>query len=153
MAATTIGGSKFRIRLAPVPFRLWLAFSMRPTTRAPGFKGELRGKVDENKQRLDGVRKRSSELDNHLIDEYAAGRISRRAFIRRGTVMGMSIPLLSFIAAACGGTETPSSGGNAPNTAKPQAGGALRTGIGVQAGALDPVTRPPGNCFVRKSVV
>ena len=97
--------------------------------------------MDENKQRLDKIRKRSSELDNHLIDEYAAGRLSRRAFIRRGTVMGMSIPLLSFIAAACGGTETPSSsGGNAPNTAKPQAGGALRTGIGVQAGALDPVT-------------
>jgi peptide/nickel transport system substrate-binding protein len=97
--------------------------------------------VDENKHRLDNIRKRSSELDNHLIDEYAAGRISRRSFIRRGTVMGMSIPLLSFIAAACGGGgETPSSSSGSGSAAKPKPGGALRTGIGVQAGAIDPVT-------------
>ena len=97
--------------------------------------------MDQNKHRLDAVRTRSSELDNHLIDEFAAGRISRRSFIRRGTVMGMSIPLLSFIAAACGGgEETPAPSGGGSNNAKPQAGGALRTGIGEIAGALDPVT-------------
>jgi len=68
--------------------------SLSQSTRQRGSlawhqKGIGEGKVDENMHRLDAVRKRSSELDNHLIDEYAAGRLSRRAFIRRGTVMGM----------------------------------------------------------------
>ncbi|HEU4488557.1 MAG TPA: ABC transporter substrate-binding protein [Actinomycetota bacterium] len=98
--------------------------------------------MDETRHRLDSIRKRSSELDNHLIDELQAGRLSRRDFIRRGTVMGMSLPLLSFIAAACGGGgEVPgASSGGSNSGAKAKPGGDLRTGIGVQAGALDPVT-------------
>ena len=42
---------------------------------------------------MDDIRRTRSELENHLIDEMIAGRITRREFVRRGTVMGMSIPL------------------------------------------------------------
>ena len=37
-----------------------------------------------------------------LIDELRAGKIGRREFIRRGATVGMSVPLLGFIASACG---------------------------------------------------
>jgi peptide/nickel transport system substrate-binding protein len=56
-------------------------------------------------RRVDEVRRERSELENHIIDEYRAGKISRREFVRRGTVVGMSIPLVSFLAAACGGDD------------------------------------------------
>ena len=61
--------------------------------------------MDETQRRVDEVRKQRSELENHIVDEYKAGKISRREFVRRGTVVGMSIPLVSFLAAACGGDE------------------------------------------------
>ena len=61
--------------------------------------------MDETQRRLDEVRTQRSELENHLIDEYRDGKISRREFVRRGTVVGMSIPLVSFIVAACGGGD------------------------------------------------
>ena len=61
--------------------------------------------MGESERRVDEVRRERSELENHMIDEYAAGRISRREFVRRGTVIGMSIPIVSLLAAACGGEE------------------------------------------------
>jgi len=61
--------------------------------------------MDEKQRRLDEIRRERSELENHVIDSYAAGKISRREFVRRGTVIGMSIPLLGFLASACGGGD------------------------------------------------
>jgi peptide/nickel transport system substrate-binding protein len=78
---------------------------------------------DETTRRVDAIRARSSELENHLIDEYSAGRISRREFVRRGSVIGMSIPLVGFLASACGtGKKTGTSGGGGGGNAV-QAGG------------------------------
>ena len=47
--------------------------------------------------RLDRVREGQSELGNHVIDEFVAGHISRRELIRRGTVVGISVPAISAI--------------------------------------------------------
>jgi peptide/nickel transport system substrate-binding protein len=110
--------------------------------------------MDEKQRKVDEIRKSSSELENNLIDAYEAGRISRRDFVRRGTVVGMSIPLLGFLASACGGddeaaappsepSEPPApatTGGSEPPAPPAQAGGALRTGIIAPAGALNPLT-------------
>jgi hypothetical protein len=46
--------------------------------------------MDEIQRRVDEIRKASSEVENNLIDSLRGGRISRREFIRRGTVVGMS---------------------------------------------------------------
>jgi peptide/nickel transport system substrate-binding protein len=95
--------------------------------------------MDETQRRVDEIRKQRSELENDLIDEYVAGKITRREFVRRGTVVGMSIPLVSFIAAACGGGG---GGGTAAGTTgggKPKAGGTIRTGIIAPAASLDPL--------------
>ena len=53
--------------------------------------------VTEIQQRIDAVRQRSSEVENHLIDTFLARRIDRRDFVRRGTVLGMSMGTLGFV--------------------------------------------------------
>ena len=99
--------------------------------------------MDETQREVDEIRKERSEVENHIIDEYAAGRLSRRDFVRRGTVIGMSIPMVAFLAAACGGggdgdgggeTTAPADTGGpdtgAPaETAPPVAGGTFRLGV------------------------
>ena len=76
---------------------------------------------DEIQQRVDRIRRNRSELENHVIDEFFAGHISRRELLRAGSVVGLSLPLLSFIAAC---------GGNAPSGGTSSSGSAngLRTG-------------------------
>ncbi|MBD0317786.1 MAG: ABC transporter substrate-binding protein [Thermoleophilia bacterium] len=97
--------------------------------------------MDERQRRTDDVRRERSELENHLIDEYAGGKISRREFVRRGTVVGMSLPMLSFLAAACGGgDEGGGGGGGGGQAAKAARGGTIRTAIQSPAGDIDPVT-------------
>ncbi len=93
--------------------------------------------MDETQRRVDDIRRERSELENHLIDEYVEGKITRRQLIRRGSVVGMSIPLLSFIAAACGGEEsagTGTSGGTATGDVTP--GGTVRVAL------IQPTTAP-----------
>jgi peptide/nickel transport system substrate-binding protein len=95
--------------------------------------------MDEIQRRVDAIRGSSSDLENHLIDELTLGRITRREFVRRGTVVGMSIPLLSFLASACGGDEEGAPTGT-EQRADVNPGGTLRTGIIAPAGELDPTT-------------
>jgi peptide/nickel transport system substrate-binding protein len=79
---------------------------------------------DEKSRRVDAIRAQSSELENHLIDEYRTGHLSRREFIRRGTVIGMSVPLVGFLASACGtGSKDSGSGGGGGGGNAVQAGG------------------------------
>jgi peptide/nickel transport system substrate-binding protein len=93
--------------------------------------------MDETRRRVDEVRKERSELENHIIDEYIDGKITRREFVRRGTVVGMSIPLVSFIAAACGGGESAGTGtGGATPTGEVTAGGNIRVAL------IQPTTAP-----------
>ncbi|MDX6549547.1 MAG: peptide/nickel transport system substrate-binding protein [Gaiellales bacterium] len=90
---------------------------------------------------MDDIRRKSSELENHLIDEMIAGRITRREFVRRGTVMGMSIPLISLIVAACGGANGSSgSTGSTGGGGTPKKGGTIKVAIIVPTGAINPVT-------------
>ena len=92
--------------------------------------------MDDTQRRVDAIRKDRSELENHIIDEYSAGKITRREFVRRGTVVGMSIPLVSFLAAACGGGsggETTGGGTTPTATGAVQAGGNIRVAI-IQTG-------------------
>ncbi|HEY3105325.1 MAG TPA: ABC transporter substrate-binding protein [Gaiellaceae bacterium] len=94
--------------------------------------------MDETQRRVDEIRKQRSELENHLIDEYSAGKITRAEFIRRGTVVGMSIPLVSFIAAACGG----GGGGGATTEGGTIATGAVKPGGTVRVAIIQPTTAP-----------
>src|SRR5437764_5581734 len=84
----------------------------------------------------DTLRRRASEVENNLIDELQAGRIGRREFLRHGTVLGMSAPL---IMAALGGLGY----ALAPRPARATAaGGTVRVAQTTPSGAIDPVTVP-----------
>jgi len=86
----------------------------------------------DTQRQVDAIRSRSSELENHLIDEYRSGYISRREFVRRGGVIGMSIPVVGFLAAACGtGSNTSTSSGGSADTA-------------VKAGGKEVAVKPGG---------
>jgi peptide/nickel transport system substrate-binding protein len=91
-------------------------------------------------QRVDSIRARSTELENHLIDEYRARKIGRREFVRRGAIAGMSLPTLGFLASACGVSTEDLEEKDKPQTAKPKQGGTLRVGQQQPPGAVDPVT-------------
>jgi len=88
--------------------------------------------------RLDRLRRGRGPVQEHVIDEFVAGRLSRRDFIRRGSMMGMSMTLLSGIVAACGSSGT-SSSSSTPTTGG-KAGATIRAGILVPAAAINPIT-------------
>jgi len=95
---------------------------------------------DEIQRQVDAVRAGRSELENHIIDEYRAGYIGRREFMRRGAIVGMSLPLVSFLASACGsGDKEPSTGGSPSTKANVSKGGTLRTGLQAPGSDLDPI--------------
>jgi peptide/nickel transport system substrate-binding protein len=94
--------------------------------------------VDIDHGRLSRLRRGQGEIANHVIDEYAAGRLSRRDFLRRGAVVGISLPVLGAVISACGSsTSTPSS---SSTSGAGQAGATIKAGIIVPAAQVNPVT-------------
>jgi peptide/nickel transport system substrate-binding protein len=91
------------------------------------------------------LRRGQGEIANHVIDEFAAGRLSRREFIRRGTVIGISIPVIDAILTACGSspsttsTSTSTSASGSPSAAG-KAGATINAGIVVPAAEINPLT-------------
>ncbi|HET9899178.1 MAG TPA: ABC transporter substrate-binding protein [Streptosporangiaceae bacterium] len=87
---------------------------------------------------LGPLRESQGEIANHVIDEFAAGRLSRRDLLRRGAVAGISLPVLGAILAACGGSSAssaPSGGGTAR-----RANATIKAGIITPTGDINPVT-------------
>jgi peptide/nickel transport system substrate-binding protein len=95
-------------------------------------------KIDH--KRLGQLREGQGEIANHIIDEFAAGRLSRRDFIRRGTVVGISVPLLGSILAACGSSGSSSSPAGGSSSATGQPGAVIKAGIVTPTAAINPVT-------------
>ncbi len=87
---------------------------------------------------LDPLRESEGEIANHVIDEFVAGRLSRRDLLRRGAVAGISLPVLGSVLAACGSSSSssaPSGGGSAQG-----ANATIRAGIITPTGDINPVT-------------
>jgi peptide/nickel transport system substrate-binding protein len=95
-------------------------------------------------RRLARLRRGQGEIANHIIDELAAGRLSRRDFIRRASVVGISVPLAGSILEACSSSSSPSTSGSASASASSTATGApgavIKVGITTPAAAVNPVT-------------
>ncbi|MBL0373756.1 ABC transporter substrate-binding protein [Rhizobium sp. KVB221] len=86
---------------------------------------------------LDLLRRNRNPIENHLIDGLVDGRISRREFLRHGSVLGLSLPLLSQIGFAAGLGATPSLA-----RAEGAAGATIKVACSAPTGAIDPVTLP-----------
>jgi peptide/nickel transport system substrate-binding protein len=96
--------------------------------------------VNEDHRRLGQLRAGQGEIGNHVIDEYVAGRLSRRDFLRRGTVVGLSVPLLGAVVAACGSSSSSPSSSSGSGSAAGKAGATIKVGIIVPTAAINPVT-------------
>lgn len=91
--------------------------------------------MSKNYRVLDLIRRNRTPLENHLIDGLIDGRVSRRDFVRHGSLLGLSLLLLGRIGMAAGF-------GAAPSLARAQGapGATIRVGSSVPAAAIDPVT-------------
>jgi peptide/nickel transport system substrate-binding protein len=92
--------------------------------------------VNSGNGRLDRLRADQTEIGNHVIDEFVAGHINRRGFLRAGALVGISAPVLSAVLAACGSSSPGSktSAGTAASSAT------IKVGIVTPAAAINPVT-------------
>jgi peptide/nickel transport system substrate-binding protein len=109
--------------------------------------------MDRDTRRLDGIRAQRTELENHVVDELVAGRLDRREFIRRGSVIGMSMTTMGALLSACGGANdnlgsTTSEQGGTPATGEPTRGGRLKISTQVPTAAINPVTLNDGGALL-----
>jgi peptide/nickel transport system substrate-binding protein len=95
--------------------------------------------VTEQNDPLSHLRAGQNEIANHVIDEFVAGRLSRRELLRRGALVGISAPVLGGILAACG-SSSPSSSGSSGGTSGGKAGATINVGIITPAAAINPLT-------------
>ena len=112
-------------------------------------KGVREGKQSNmNFKQFDRLRRNASPLELDLMEHYAAGKISRRNFTKRGVILGLSAPTMAAVIAACGGDDTTSTdaGAGAAEGGGAAAGGIVAGGdlrAGIQFGdansGLDPV--------------
>ena len=93
-------------------------------------------------ERLDRLRAGQGEIANHIIDEFAAGRLSRRDFLVRGTVVGISLPILGAVITACGSSSTLHHPGHdrRGHRAPGSSGSVIKAGIVVPTAAINPLT-------------
>lgn len=89
-------------------------------------------------ERVDALRARSSDQENHLIDELRFGKIGRREFIRRAALAGMALPVAGFVA-GCATQRDSVTKADPPQRGTPRPGGTFRIGQQVPAVALDPL--------------
>jgi peptide/nickel transport system substrate-binding protein len=88
----------------------------------------------ETRRRLEAYRQQAGDVENTLLDEFAAGEMDRQEFVRRGTMFGLSLPLIGGILGALG--EAPLAAA-APQVQR--AGGRLKVAIiPPPSGALEP---------------
>jgi peptide/nickel transport system substrate-binding protein len=98
---------------------------------------------------LDKVRRKTTPLQLDVVESFVNGRLSRREFIRRGTVIGLSLGSISAIIAACGGTTasgSPAATSGASAGATSGASGAAasaKTGGTIRAAVQRPVKIDP----------
>ena len=96
--------------------------------------------MKSNNGRLGHLRDSQGEIENHVIDEFVAGRMTRRDFIRRGTVVGISLPVLGAILSACGSSGSPSTTTSSSPAPAGKGGATIKVGIIVPAAAINPLT-------------
>ena len=66
---------------------------------------------------FDKLRRNASPVELELIDSYAQNKISRRAFVQRGSVIGLSAAFMGSVIAACGSSSAKTTATSAADTA------------------------------------
>src|ERR1700760_843136 len=93
---------------------------------------------------LDRVRHASGDIQNHVIDELAAGHLSRRQFVKRASIAGLSATAIGAVLAACGGANNSAKSSAAPAGAAPagtgKKGGTMRGAQQAPVASMNPLT-------------
>jgi len=89
---------------------------------------------------FDRARRQAGPLQLDLVESYAKGSLSGREFVRRGAILGLSLPFMSAIISACG-----SDSGSSSNTGAPATGGGSggTTGPGKAGGTIKVAAQKP----------
>jgi peptide/nickel transport system substrate-binding protein len=96
--------------------------------------------------RLDRVRRSATPLELDLVENFAQGKITRRQFVRRAAVIGLSFPAVTAVIAACStpapaSQPAPSTGGEA--SASAGASSAAPAGGSINVAVQRPVSIDP----------
>ncbi len=83
--------------------------------------------------RLDLVRRSATPIELDLVESFANGRITRRQFIKRASVIGLSLASVSAVIAACG-TAAPSA--SAPGSVAPGGSPSASASAAVAGGTI-----------------
>jgi peptide/nickel transport system substrate-binding protein len=109
-------------------------------------------------RKLDQIRSKRSEIENHYIDELMAGRLDRRSFLRRGAMLGMSASVMGAVVAACGGANSTGKTANSASSSasgggKVTKGGTLRLANPSPATAMNPliIDDSGGGCMLTQT--
>jgi len=96
----------------------------------------------------DKVRRSTTPLQLDVVEAFARGRLSRREFIQRATILGLSTGAIGAVIAACGGSTasgTAAAASQAPGASAAAAsvptvaGGSIKVAIQRPAGPNDPI--------------
>jgi peptide/nickel transport system substrate-binding protein len=95
--------------------------------------------------RLDRVRRSATPMEIDLVENFAQGKITRRQFINRATVIGLSLPTIGAVIAAC---STPPAATTGPSAAPgesqaPASSAAPATGGTIRVATQRPVKIDP----------
>ncbi len=88
---------------------------------------------------FDRARRQVGPLELDLVESYAKGILPRREFVRRATVIGLSVPFISAIISACGSDDDGGSAGTSGGTGTAPAG----TGTGAAGGTIKVASQKP----------
>lgn len=86
----------------------------------------------------DSKERKIDDYSYHLYEEVRSGRMTRRAFMQRAAVMGISATTISTILAACGSSPSSPAKPASATALHPKRGGTLHLGTFGAGGALEP---------------
>ncbi len=86
-------------------------------------------------KRLDAFRRNAGAIEVDLVEAYAKQQINRRDFLRRGTIIGLSMPFMGGIIAACGSDGGSDSSESSEDTTSSD-GGKITESTGTLGGSL-----------------
>ena len=95
--------------------------------------------------RLDRVRRSVTPLELDLVENFAQGKITRRQFVKRATVIGLSTPFIGAVIAACSTTPPAATGAASPGASAggSAAASAVPTGGSIKIAIQRPVKIDP----------
>ena len=98
--------------------------------------------------RLDRVRRSATPLELDLVENFAQGKITRRQFVKRAAVIGLSFPAVAAVIAACStpapaSQAAPSASGGGEASASAAASSAAPSGGSIKIAIQRPVKIDP----------